>query len=71
MLINIQQSQYVTQGGSTAGIVVLPLDQNIMPFPEDDGLLVNPGYATSISLTTVSHLRINAIMTSCKHCFIV
>jgi Amiloride-sensitive sodium channel len=54
LLLNIQQNQYVSQGGSTAGVVVLPLTQNIMPFPEDHGLLVGPGYATSISLSTVS-----------------
>jgi len=53
LVINIQQYEYTSQVGSTAGIVVLPLDQKIMPFPEDYGLLVNPGYETSIGLTTV------------------
>lgn len=53
LVVNIKQSEYVSQVGSTAGIVVLPLNQNIMPFPEDDGILVRPGFATSIGLTTV------------------
>jgi Amiloride-sensitive sodium channel len=56
MVINIQQYEYVTQSGTTAGIVVLPLNQNIMPFPEDHGLLVGPGYETSIGLTRVRML---------------
>ena len=53
LVLNIQQSEYLSQVGSTAGVVVLPLTQNIMPFPEDHGLLVAPGLATSIGLTTV------------------
>ena len=58
MVINIQQYEYVSQVGTTAGIVVLPLNQNIMPFPEDHGLLVGPGYETSVGLTRVGILVI-------------
>jgi hypothetical protein len=56
LVANVQQDEYSIEVGSTAGIIVLPLPQNIMPFPEDDGILVSPGHAASIGLTTVSQL---------------
>lgn len=54
MLINSQKDEYISEVGSTAGVVVLILPQNIMPFPEDDGLLLKPGQATLIGLAMVS-----------------
>jgi hypothetical protein len=53
MIVNIQQNDYSAQIGSTAGVIVLVLPQYVMPFPEDFGLLVRPGYALSIGLLTV------------------
>ena len=53
MTINVQQYEYVTQAGDTAGIVVGILPQYQMPFPEDDGTLVSPGHATSIGIVQV------------------
>jgi len=54
MTMNIQQDEYVSEAGDTAGIVVVIQPQNQMPFPEDDGTLVSPGFATSISIAQVS-----------------
>jgi Amiloride-sensitive sodium channel len=54
--LNIQQSEYVAAAGDTAGAVVVILPQNQMPFPEDQGILVSPGHATSVALTQVRHL---------------
>ena len=53
MTVNVQQYEYVTQAGDTAGIVVGILPQNQMPFPEDDGIIVSPGHATSIAIVQV------------------
>jgi len=54
MTMNIQQDEYVTEAGDTAGVVVLIQPQNQMPFPEDDGTLVSPGFATSIAVVQVT-----------------
>jgi len=50
MTVNVQQYEYVKQAGDTAGIVAVILPQYQMPFPEDDGTLISPGHATSISI---------------------
>jgi len=57
MTMNIQQDEYVTEAGDTAGIVVVIQPQNQMPFPEDDGTLVSPGFATSIAVVQVKQRR--------------
>jgi len=61
MTVNVQQYEYVTQAGDTAGIVVDILPQNQMPFPEDDGIMVSPGHATSIAIVEVP-CRVSAVL---------
>jgi len=39
MAVNVQQYEYVTQAGDTAGIVVGILPQQQMPFPDDDDVI--------------------------------
>jgi len=51
--LNINQNEYIAEAGDTAGAVVVIRPQNEMPFPEDDGIIVSPGHATSISITQV------------------
>jgi len=53
MLMNVQQHEYISQAGDTAGIVVRILPQHQMPFPDDDGTLISPGHATSIGIVRV------------------
>jgi len=53
VIVNIQQNQYISEAGNTAGVVVLALPQNLMPFPEDHGILVSPGYETEVGLSLV------------------
>jgi len=53
MTLNINQKEYISQAGDTAGAIVDIRPQNQMPFPEDDGILVSPGHATSIGITQV------------------
>jgi len=55
LIANLQQDQYVTEVGTTAGLIVLVQSQNLMPFPEDRGKLVSPGYQTEIAVTQVLH----------------
>jgi len=54
MTMNIQQHEYLKTTGDTAGAVVIIRPQNEMPFPEDDGIIVSPGHATSIAITQVN-----------------
>jgi len=53
MTININQHEYLKAAGDTAGAVVVIRPQNQMPFPEDDGIIVSPGHATSVAITQV------------------
>jgi len=62
MTVNIQQYEYVTQAGDTAGIVVGILPQNQMPFPEDDGVIISPGHATSIAIVQVPEILTPALV---------
>ena len=41
MAVNVQQYEYVTQAGDTAGIVVGILPQQQMPFPDDDDVITS------------------------------
>ena len=52
--MNIEQDQYVSEVGNTAGLIVLVHRQSLMPFPEDHGILVSPGYETDVSISVVS-----------------
>ena len=58
MLLNINQAEYTKEMGDTAGMVMLILTQNQMPFPEDDGIILSPGHSTSISLSQVRLFRL-------------
>ena len=55
LIINLQQDQYVSEIGNTAGVIVLVQQQHLMPFPEDHGILVSPGYETEVSFSVVSN----------------
>jgi len=41
LTVNVQQYEYVTQAGDTAGIVVGILPQQQMPFPDDDDVITS------------------------------
>ena len=59
MTLNIDQDNYITQTGQLAGVRISVLDQNLMPFPADNGVTVSPGYATTIGFTQVVGLTHN------------
>ena len=54
MIINVNQDEYTEHLGEAAGARVVIHAQNKMPFPEDEGLLVQPGELTSIGIRKVS-----------------
>ena len=59
MTINVNQHEYIKLAGDTAGAVVVIRPQNQMPFPEDDGIMVSPGLATSIGIKQVNNKPTN------------
>ena len=52
-MLNIDQEEYVSQAGDTAGARVLVLPQAVMPFPEDDGVTIIPGKISYVQITKV------------------
>jgi Amiloride-sensitive sodium channel len=54
LILNVKQSDYAALSTcDTAGVRMVVLDQNKMPFPEDIGLNINPGMYTVIGLKKV------------------
>lgn len=53
MELDIQQFDYIPLT-PTAGVKVLLHPDSETPFPEDGGLIVGPGFVTSIAATKVS-----------------
>ncbi|XP_013421868.1 amiloride-sensitive sodium channel subunit beta [Lingula anatina] len=58
LAVDIQQDEYV--GGLTheAGLRVLIHSQSVVPFPEDEGFTVSPGFATSAGMRLVNITRL-------------
>lgn len=50
LILNVYQDEYLSIGDDTAGIRLVVSDPLRMPFPEDEGLALNPGQSTSIGL---------------------
>ena len=53
VVLNIHQDQYIKSVGQAAGLRVLVTSQNTMPFPEEEGLHIQPGYVTSLGVRQV------------------
>ena len=53
MVVNIHQDQYIKSVGEAAGLRVLVTSQNKMPFPEEEGLHIQPGQITSMGIRQV------------------
>ena len=50
----IEQDEYVPELTEVAGVIVAIHDQEVMPFPEDDGILIPPDMSSNIAITEVS-----------------
>ena len=53
MVVNVHQDQYLKTVGEAAGLRLLVTSQNRMPFPEEEGMHVEPGRNTAISVKKV------------------
>ena len=51
----LEQNEYLPELTESAGIRVSITPQSVMPFPQDDAVLVAPGELTFIGLTLVRH----------------
>ena len=49
----IEQDEYVAELSENAGVIVNIHDQAVMPFPEDDGVLLAPDMYTWVGITLV------------------
>ena len=56
LTLNINQDDYVHQAGDTAGVRLVIHSQTQMPFPEDEGVTIEPGFSTSVGIKKVRHL---------------
>ncbi|XP_071964199.1 acid-sensing ion channel 2-like [Antedon mediterranea] len=65
LVLFIEQDEYLYDVSSSAGVRVVVHDQNRMPFPEDEGYFVPPGYHTSIALRKVKIDRISRSLRPC------
>ena len=61
MILNINQNDYIAATGESAGARLVIHHQSRMPFPEDDGITLQPGALTSVGLR---HVRIH--VPACK-----
>jgi len=53
MIINVNQWDYFKPRADLAGIKVVIHPQNVMPFPEDEGIILSPGQATTVGIRQV------------------
>ena len=52
----IEQDEYIPELTESAGVVVTVHDQDVMPFPEDDGVVIAPDVQTNVAMVVVSSL---------------
>lgn len=71
LIFNIMQDEYISDFTEGAGIRVVVHDQREMPFPENNGIAVNPGHLTYIGATAVSLSLISSITLSSPYQFIL
>jgi hypothetical protein len=52
LLLNVETDEYV-QFSDTVGIKIVVHPPDVMPFPEDQGITIAPGFATSVAIRRV------------------
>ena len=57
MILNINQNEYIKDIGESAGARLVIHHQSRMPFPEDEGITLQPGELTSVGLRHVSKIN--------------
>ena len=62
LVLNIQQYDYLEELSDAAGARILIHQSRTLPFPEDEGILVGPGKATSVGIKMVCNgKRVNIV----------
>ena len=70
MILNINQNDYIAATGESAGARLVIHHQSRMPFPEDDGITLQPGALTSVGLRHVRiHVGLNKGHVTLPQCF--
>ncbi len=54
VILNVGQNEYTSNIGDVAGAVMVVHSQNVMPFPEDEGILLYPGEIATIGMKKVT-----------------
>jgi len=67
LILNVNQDEYISEGDDAAGMRLVIHQAQRMPFPEDEGLAINPGQTTSIGLRRVSHTTAFSRLTTQDH----
>ncbi|XP_072030473.1 epithelial sodium channel subunit beta-like [Amphiura filiformis] len=65
--LNAQQGEYMQGITATAGFKVVIHSPNEMPFPEDHGLSISPGFETSIGVRVVDIARLEKPWADCVY----
>ncbi|XP_046571636.1 amiloride-sensitive sodium channel subunit gamma-like [Haliotis rubra] len=60
------EGEYISNLSSSVGFKVVVHSPNTMPFPEDDGFDISPGFATSVGVTKVAVERVSHPYGNCK-----
>ncbi len=55
VILNIDQSEYLSAGNEAAGARIVVHSQDAMPYPEDAGIVAQPGMLTSLHVSRVSY----------------
>ncbi|KAL8599244.1 hypothetical protein ACOMHN_007960 [Nucella lapillus] len=66
LLLNVQSDQYI-QLSDTVGLKVLVHPQDSMPFPEDEGVIISPGFTTNIAIKMQEFRRSPPPYEQCKY----
>ena len=65
--MNVRQHDYTAQSGDTAAIRIVIHPQRRMPFPEDEGVNISPGFSTSIGIKQVDETKMEEVPLPCYH----
>ncbi|KAK2148691.1 hypothetical protein LSH36_487g04011, partial [Paralvinella palmiformis] len=66
MILNTNQWDYMRPGTDVAGVKLVVHPQKIMPFPEDEGIMLSPGHSISVDIRQVEMIRENHPYGSCQ-----
>ncbi|XP_071112396.1 epithelial sodium channel subunit alpha-like [Haliotis cracherodii] len=66
MMLYVEEAEYISSLSSGVGFKVVVHSPDTMPFPEDEGFDISPGFATSAGVTKVTVERVPAPYGNCK-----